>query len=189
MGRPTIELRGFMSDPLKVTFTFKHSMLKVHFQHRIVLEPGSTWYKLNMITLDPNRIRTTRRFPSVEELLDLIPRELLMKVEIDQGTMTKLIELMLVNGPMPAIVIRMNADGLISAIGSGSTFVAALSMFRDGRCMGSTRWIADWHCKCLADLPPAIQRRFRRRELDVTVIEPGTPDDAAEALIETLAAG
>lgn len=137
--------------------------------------------------MDPNKIRLSNRLLTTAKLLDLISPRLLGSIE--NQAMTALIELMLVNGPMPTIVGRMDATGKITELGSGKAFVSALAAFKDGAPLGETSWIAEWTGKSLQDLPAWLQRRFLQKEHAVSIIEPGTNDAAAESILAALACG
>ena len=137
--------------------------------------------------LDPNNIRFNRRHPSVRELLDLVPASL--DVPVTPEDVTALVELLLVNGPMPAVVLSEAPDGTVVRLGAGARFVSALRAFAGGARLGETAWVVGWAGKGLDDLEPWAKRRFFRRDVDVTLIEPGTTAPVADAVFAALARG
>lgn len=134
--------------------------------------------------MDPNEIRFTRRSERLERVLDLPTHGDLPPVTVE--AMTILVELLLVNGPIPQVVLHERLDGTV-AFGAGNAFVSACRAFRDGAKLGTTQFVAAWAGKGLTDLEPYIQRRFRQRDIELLTIEPGTSPEVASAVFAALA--
>lgn len=134
--------------------------------------------------MDPNAIRFARRFRSIGTFLAEAPPEGEPTVTPEQ--MTALVEMVLVNGPMPQVVLLERADGS-TKVGRGGALLAACRAFANGAALVAPRFMPQWANLTLKDLPPWCQRRFRQRDVDLIHIEPGTPDDLAEAVMGALA--
>lgn len=137
--------------------------------------------------MDPNNIRFNTKYTTVTSLLETVPATL--NVDITREDMTALIELLLVNGPMPHVSMRIKGDGTVECLGAGAKFVSVLRAFANGARLGETTWIPEWSGKCLSELEVWVQRRFHRREVTVMIIEPGTTDAVADAVFSALARG
>lgn len=143
-----------------------------------------SWY--DRIMMDPNEIRFTRRSERLERVLDLPTHEDLPPVTVE--AMTAMVELLLVNGPVPHVVLHERLDETV-AFGAGNAFVSACRTFRDGAKLGTTQFMAAWAGRGLTDLEPYLQRRFRQRNIELLTIEPGTSPTVARTVFAALARG
>ena len=137
--------------------------------------------------MDPNSIRFSRRTKSIGELLSLTPVGPLSVSS--RHEMTQLVELALVNGPLPTVIMIDNWGDSTVEFGAGEKLVAALAIFASGVPLGETSFVPEWSGKALNELPLWIQRRFRRRDVDVVVVEPGKTPDVAAHLLQTMSLG
>jgi hypothetical protein len=135
--------------------------------------------------LDPNKIRCGRIVRRVADLLDQTDPAYDLPVTLEE--MTAAVELLLVNGPMPEVVITDRMDST-DRVELGGKFVAALRAFAAGRPLGTTVFMPEWSGKALKELPGGIYRRFLNRDVCVTRIEVGTPPDVTAALVAGLTA-
>ena len=137
--------------------------------------------------MDPNSIRFSRRTKSIGELLSLTPVGPLSVSS--RHEMTQLVELALVNGPLPTVIMIDNWGDSTVEFGAGEKLVAALAIFASGVPLGETSFVPEWSGKALNELPLWIQRRFRRRDVDVVVVEPGKTPDVAAHVLQTMSLG